>query len=280
MRKIIKCLALCFIAVQFILTVSATNDNDSVERQARIIGIETSHFFNDIYGTFYIYFGRPTCPECVEFEPYLQEFLEKNHQVVYYYNTSYWKDDPQYDRILSKYHVDSVPLLVKTVNGEYRDAYQFDPDATAEEISQQLDAFFIQRSTLFPVTEEENFPVQFHDYLFTFTFFLMCLNACYIVFKRKDLAAQRSGSPLGWIVLNSTVLFALHIAIAGFGFSFAMQYEANPATGLFAKIGTYTWLTLTPILYLIILVFAVNIRIRQNAARRNAPPDTNCKSNQ
>ncbi len=62
--------------------------------------------------------------------------------VVYYYNPSYWKNGSQYDRILSKYHVNSVPLLVKMVDEEYRDAYQFDPDATKENFHETILAYY------------------------------------------------------------------------------------------------------------------------------------------
>ena len=226
--------------------------------------VDPSHFSKDIYGTGYIYFGCPACPDCSEFEPYLLDVLEDSNQIVYYYDTSTRTEDTQYqdDYILKSYHVDSVPMLVKTVNGEYRERYQFDPDATAEETTTQLQSFIHQNSEIFPVTER-NFPVQFHDYLFVYTFLIMCLNACYVALKQKELVMRQSGSPLIWIVVNSTLLLALHIAIAGFGFGFAMQYEATPSTSLFAKIGTYTWLIPTPLLYLTVLVLAIKIKVKR-----------------
>ena len=268
MKKIIKLLFVCLLATHFSIIASATNENLPNTQQPNIIGIETSHFFNDIYGTFYIYFGRPTCPECIEFESHLKDFLKDNNQVVYYYNTSYWKSDGQFDSILSKYHVDSVPLLVKTVNGDYRETYLFDPNATPEEIKSQLEDFFLLKSKTFPVTEENNFPVQFHDYLFAYTFVIMCINVCYLLFSRKDLMTTMCKAPLIWVIANSTLLFALHIAIAGFGFGFAMHYEATPSTSLFAKIGTYTWLTATPLLYLVTLVLSMRIIINQNESKQ------------
>lgn len=269
MKRLISfCLSLAVLTC-FGVSAFAAEAITSAAPEKYMIDIETSYFFNDVIGTYYIYFGCPTCLECTEFEPYLLDALENNNQVVYYYNTSYWKDDPRYDSVISEYHVYSVPLLVKMVDGEYRGTYQFDPDASAEETKMQLDDFFIKKSTLFPVTGERNFPIQFHDYLFTLTFFMMCTNVCYLILKQKDLAASGRKSPLGWIAVNSTLLFALHIAIAGFGFGFAMQYEASPPSDLVAKIGKYTWLTVTPILYFIILGLAVKIILKQDVAKRD-----------
>lgn len=271
MKKFVKWVLVYLVAAQLIVNVSAANEDNSGANSERMIEIETSHFFNDISGMFYIYFSDSTCPECVEFEPYLLECIEHNNQVVYHYDLSYWREDAEHDRILSKYHVDSVPLLVKTMNGEYRDAYRFDPDATADETKAQLDEFVLEKSSLFPVTEEKNFPIQFHDYLFTFTFMIMCINLCYLAFKQKDLVTRVNGSPLVWIVVNSTLLFALHIAIAGFGFGFAMQYEANPSTSLFSTIGTHTWLIITPLLYFITLGLALKTKIKQLEAKEDMP---------
>lgn len=268
MKGRMRWLLVCLVVVQLIVGASAASGDDPAADRERIIGIETPYFFNDLRGTFYIYFGSPNCQECAQFEPHLLEALEAKGQVVYHYDTAYWKDDGLYDKTLSNYHVDQVPLLVKTVDGEYRDAYRFDPDTTAEETATQLDAFLIERSDLFPVTTKEGFPMRFHDYLLAFTSIIMCVNACYVVWKRKDLAAMGHGSPLAWIVVSSTLLLALHIAIAGFGFGFALQYEAGPAPGLLAKVGTYTWLVVTPLLYVVVLGFAVKIMTKRTKSEK------------
>ena len=90
-----------------------------------IVGIESTSFFNYMPGVFYIYFGCPTCPECVEFEPILEKELQKNNWTIYYFDTTYWKEDAQYERILDKYKVTSVPSLVRAVNGDYDSSYQY-----------------------------------------------------------------------------------------------------------------------------------------------------------
>lgn len=37
--------------------------------------------------TLFVYVGRPTCPQCKEFEPILQKVLNNQHQSMGYYNT-------------------------------------------------------------------------------------------------------------------------------------------------------------------------------------------------
>lgn len=258
-------LLICCVLLLCTCSVSAAQEESAGKPDASIIGIETSYFFNDLYGTHYIYFGRPTCLECVTFEPHLESYLDRSGWVVYYYNTAYWKDDPMYDQIMERYHVAAVPVLVKTVNGAFRELYQFDPDAGEAEIQTQLDAFFGgAKARLFPVTTQSGFPVQFHDYLFTLTFALMCFNVGSLFYRRKALICGR-GSSLLWIIINATLIMVLHGMIAGFGFGFALQYEAAPATGLFAQLGTWTWLLVTPLLYFVLIGQCVSIKIKRDA---------------
>ena len=61
--------------------------------------------------TSYIYFGRPTCPDCNDFIPYLEEVMKKNAQDVYYFNTDDRKNDDGYDNIIEIFDVDWVPAL-------------------------------------------------------------------------------------------------------------------------------------------------------------------------
>lgn len=264
-KKQIVFLLICFVMLQGTCSVSAANEENTSKSDNFIIGIESPYFFNGISGTQYIFFGRPTCLECVTFEPHLTSYLDRSGWVVYYFNTAYWKDNPRYDQILEQYHVTAVPALVKTMNGEFRDLYQFDPDAGEEDIQTQLDAFFGgSKSKLFPVTSQSNFPVQFHDYLLTLTFFLMCFNVGYLMCKRKAIISTQL-SPLLWTAINATLIMILHFTVASIGFGFALYYEAAPATDLFAKIGTYTWLIITPLLYFVLLGQCLTIKIKRDA---------------
>ena len=163
----ITCLILSLFAVTITGYATTGTDNESTssaQTSGRIIGISSQYFFNNLHGRYYIYFGRPTCVSCVEFASYLEKYLDESGWVVYYFDTEYWKDNPRYDLILEKYQVTTVPLLVETMDGEFRSYYEFDPDASDAEIASQLDNLFAKRgSPLFPVTTQKNFPLHFDD---------------------------------------------------------------------------------------------------------------------
>lgn len=170
--------------------------------------------------------------------------------------------------ILEKYQVTTVPLLVETMDGEFRSYYEFDPDASDAEIASQLDNFFAKRgSPLFPVTTQKNFPLQFHDYLLAFTFFIMVCNVSFLLKRRRSLIESESAFPMLAAIVNSTLLMILHFSIAGAGFSFGIQYEAVPDERLLAKLGTYTWLLVTPALYFALLAICASIKLSQNSRK-------------
>ena len=267
----ITCLILSLFAVTITGYATTGTDNESTssaQTSGRIIGISSQYFFNNLHGRYYIYFGRPTCVSCVEFASYLEKYLDESGWVVYYFDTEYWKDNPRYDLILEKYQVATVPLLVETMDGEFRSYYEFDPDASDAEIASQLDNFFAKRgSPLFPVTTQKNFPLQFHDYLLAFTFFIMVCNVSFLLKRRRSLIESESAFPMLAAIVNSTLLMILHFSIAGAGFSFGIQYEAVPDERLLAKLGTYTWLLVTPALYFALLAICASIKLSQNSRK-------------
>lgn len=257
---------LLFLTLSFLL-ISTGNvlaeDNLTENYDEKITGIGSMTFFQDLPGTFYVYFGRPTCLECVDFEKHLQIFLQENNRIVYYCNTAYWKDDAQYDNVLRKYKIDSVPMLVKIKNSEFSAAYEFNSSASEVEIQEELHNFFEKENLEgFPVTAANNFPIQFDTNLHTFTFLIMGFTILYLIIRKNEIIQKRLTSVLIIIFLNSTLLFALHLAIAGFGFNFAIHYNAAPDQRFWARIGTMTWLTVTPLLYFAVLVICVYLQCK------------------
>ncbi|PQF23602.1 thioredoxin family protein [Enterococcus mundtii] len=67
-----------------------------------------------------IYFGRPTCPQCQEFEPLLRKTLAKNKTSIYYYNTDEARKDNSdtLSNFSAKLDVDTVPTVIKLSKGK------------------------------------------------------------------------------------------------------------------------------------------------------------------
>ena len=64
----------------------------------------------------YIYFGRPTCPDCQVFLPILAESIAENSANVYYFNTDDRRKDEEYGNIINIFGVYWVPSLYRVRN--------------------------------------------------------------------------------------------------------------------------------------------------------------------
>lgn len=73
--------------------------------------IEDVNFFNN-NSNIIVYFGRPTCPNCNMFTPTLEEVLKSRKEKIYYFNTDYWRSDEKFEEILTKYSINSIPVLI------------------------------------------------------------------------------------------------------------------------------------------------------------------------
>lgn len=239
-----------------------------------IIGVSSVSGISERMGVNYVCFGRSDCPDCLAFQPYLEEALKENHWQIYYFDIDHWKDDAQYARTLEKFHVDSVPVLVKTINGQFDSAYSYSEEQKST-VSDDLKAFFIPKYTGLLATDSQgdygmpNLPIQFHDKLMALTFLGMLLNAAYLGYAwLKKSGKAPAALP---IFLNASVMIALHFLIAGLGMSFALQYNASPDPSVLAAIGRATWLTATPVLYaaVALLCGALHIQNRRAEAECN-----------
>lgn len=261
--------------ITLLLCAAGSPEASSKEpEENRIVGIADLEFFSQ-EGNFIVYFGRPTCIDCVKLEPTLLDYLESTETKVYYFNTDYWKDDPNFEHILSEYQVDSVPMLVKIRNGNYDDKYIPDISLPKEELKENLDKFFskqVVESMTFELVNATGHPVQFTNYFETFTFFLMALNCIFMIaaYRRRHI---KEGCPLQ-LLINATIVFVLHIVICGFGLQYTMWIEAEPSTHLFARIGMMTWLFITPLLYISIVVLFILITISKRKRMRNSDNQT------
>ena len=243
--------------------------SESESNENLIVGIGNLEFFSQ-KGSYIVYFGRPTCIECVKLEPVLLDYLESAGTKVYYFNTDYWKDDPKFEDILSEYQVDSVPMLIKIKSGNYDDKYIPDVSLSEDELKESLDKFFHKQEgepMTFELVNTTGHPVQFTNYFETFTFFLMAFN-CICMIRAYRTRHTKEGCVLR-LLINATIIFVLHIVICGFGLQYAMWIEAEPSTHLFAQIGMMTWLFVTPLLYVATILFFILITAAKRRRIRN-----------
>jgi predicted bacteriocin transport accessory protein len=125
--------------------------NFNVIRSEKVESQEISHLIklDSISGLYtsdfkYIYFGRPTCPDCIRFVPILEKVLQENDMYVYYFNTDFWKSSSEYSQVLSSFNVEYVPTIIK-INGD--DGFKsFTLDGLAGDIS--ITDFEVYKKTL------------------------------------------------------------------------------------------------------------------------------------
>jgi len=80
---------------------------------------------------FIVYVGRPTCPDCTEFEPKLIEMIEKYglSQKIYYLNVAeIRKDDAEWELFKEKYEIQYTPTIVKIENGKAESMVGWTPE--------------------------------------------------------------------------------------------------------------------------------------------------------
>lgn len=61
-----------------------------------------------------VYFGRETCPFCLELNALLKQEFEKNEDlVIYKFDTDQWRESDNFQNILNKYNIKDVPAIIK-----------------------------------------------------------------------------------------------------------------------------------------------------------------------
>lgn len=67
---------------------------------------------DDVIG--YIYFGRDTCPNCLNFNRFLEREYNKNEELlIFKFDTDFWRENEFFRDVLNKYGVSGVPTLMK-----------------------------------------------------------------------------------------------------------------------------------------------------------------------
>lgn len=74
--------------------------------------------------TFFVYFGRSTCPYCREFVPDLKLTSDKKQILVYYVNTEHTDINKELKLIRDEFGVEFVPSLLYMQSGERKDMFE------------------------------------------------------------------------------------------------------------------------------------------------------------
>lgn len=92
---------------------------------------------DDIVG--YVYFGRDTCPVCLHLNKFLKPLCNENDLTLYKFDTDYWRENENFNRVLEKYNIDSIPAIIELAEDRSYRSIAFTDD---KKIELQLKNFF------------------------------------------------------------------------------------------------------------------------------------------
>lgn len=104
----------------------------------KLIPIQSIQELSDIVqntNTAYIYFGRPTCPDCADFIPILEQELQIAKTNVYYFNTDIFKKEPEYENVIKTFNIIWIPALYETENGNITNSFDLKFERNSDEES-------------------------------------------------------------------------------------------------------------------------------------------------
>ena len=116
---------MCFILIIFSLPTILyvyTQMATSKEGLYEVDSISLEKIMN-VKDTLFVYVGRPTCPQCKEFEPILRKVLNNQHQSMGYYNTDNARkeNEDKLEIMADSLGINSIPAIIKIVDGKVID---------------------------------------------------------------------------------------------------------------------------------------------------------------
>ena len=69
----------------------------------------------------YLYFGRDTCPFCLQFNELLREvYINRPNLIVYKFDTDFWRHHEDFNVVLDIFNITRVPTLLRVYDtGEF-----------------------------------------------------------------------------------------------------------------------------------------------------------------
>lgn len=120
---------------RFVITTNEGSKNSNsldVETNHLVITISQEEFEHKISDkeNFWIYIGRPNCPDCQQFYPIMIEYLEKINKDIYYFNVKVKTSEKQaMMEFLSNYEVQEIPTIIHFGSGECLMSYNMQIDS-------------------------------------------------------------------------------------------------------------------------------------------------------
>lgn len=162
----------------FISCSAKTQDVTEKTESNTFISIDNIDFF-DTAKDVYVYFGRPTCPDCQKFESGLKQVMNETDIPVYYFNTLYWKDHKRYNEILKKYHITAVPSLVNIQSGNHYITLDLEHYSNSDNSQKEIKDFLSNS-----ITASNN---NLFDTIIYYCTAFLCFNLILIIIRRIKL---------------------------------------------------------------------------------------------
>lgn len=91
--------------------------------------------------TGYVYIGRDTCPICLYFNKFLEkEYMENENLLIYKFDTDFWRNDNNFNKVLDKYHISTIPSLIRINKDKTYEIKEFESE-NEEELQLELNNF-------------------------------------------------------------------------------------------------------------------------------------------
>lgn len=136
-----KILSLSIIIISLVISTLIFYFNTTSRNHYQLISIQSIQELSDIIQsnhTAYIYFGRPTCPDCADFVPILEKELRLAKTNVYYFNTDIFKNEPEYENVINTFDIIWIPALYETKSGDITNTFdlKFERNPNEKSISE------------------------------------------------------------------------------------------------------------------------------------------------
>ncbi len=142
MRRYCKCLLTAMTIILGICGLSWYNAQQELSKGDRWIKEISRQQLDQMFAEesdFFLYVGRPTCPDCQAFYPVLEEIVSARGKRIYYYNTEVKASEKRKMRAyVENLGIDEIPMVLQVEQGKIKAHYNGQRDKDIEDFSKEL----------------------------------------------------------------------------------------------------------------------------------------------